>query len=116
MRAVGSSSPRAKVELSLELSDLRRYFDVVVAGDDERDGVPLAGKPAPDIYLAAAAGLGVDPGLCIALEDSRAGAAAASSAGMRVIAVARPGAPPVEGAATVDVIDPELILVWMGLR
>ena len=114
--AVGSSSPRRRVELSLTLTDLARYFDVVVAGDDVLGGADLAGKPAPDIYLAAAAGLGVDPAQCIAIEDSEAGSAAAVAAGMRVIAVARPGAPPVEGSATVNVIDAELILMWLGLR
>ena len=114
--AVGSSSPRRRVEPTLALTDVARYFEVVVAGDDLRNGAMLASKPDPDIYLAAAARLRVDPVSCIAIEDSQAGVEAASAAGMRVIAVAREGAPPVSGAATVDAVDPELILVWMGLR
>ena len=44
-------------------------------------------KPHPDIYLAAAASLGVEPSACLALEDSFAGVRAASAAGMPVIMV-----------------------------
>ena len=40
------------------------------------------GKPAPDIYLHTAEQLGVNPELCLALEDSPAGAKAAVAAGM----------------------------------
>src|SRR3546814_9799595 len=43
------------------------------------------GKPHPDIYLAAAEGLGVDPAACLAIEDSPTGARAALAAGMTVI-------------------------------
>lgn len=42
-------------------------------------------KPAPDVYLRAAEGLGVDPGRCVVVEDSAIGARAARAAGMRVI-------------------------------
>lgn len=76
--AVASSSPRERLDLSLRSTGLDRFFDVVVAGDE----VP-AGKPAPDIYLAAAKGLGVDPAVCVAVEDA--------PAGMRVVAVLRGG-------------------------
>lgn len=44
-------------------------------------------KPAPDLYLAAAAALGADPLACAALEDSPPGAAAALAAGMFVVGV-----------------------------
>lgn len=84
--AVASSSPRARLDLSLSSTGLDRFFEVVVAGDEV-----ISGKPAPDIYLAAAAGLGVDPVTCIAVEDAPAGVAAASAAGMRVVAVLRGG-------------------------
>ncbi|MGZ8495600.1 MAG: HAD-IA family hydrolase, partial [Candidatus Binatia bacterium] len=43
------------------------------------------GKPAPDVYLLAAARLGVDPAGCLVLEDSTHGVAAAVAAGMAVI-------------------------------
>ena len=45
-------------------------------------------KPAPDIYLLAAARLGAAPRDCIVVEDSPAGAKAALSAGMRVLGYA----------------------------
>ena len=45
------------------------------------------GKPDPEIYLAAAAALGVAPAACAALEDSAPGIAAAHAAGMAAIMV-----------------------------
>ena len=53
-----------------------------MGGDDV-----INGKPAPDIYLKAAAGLGLPPGECIAIEDSPVGIAAAGAAGIYTIAV-----------------------------
>src|SRR6266508_3874858 len=44
------------------------------------------GKPAPDVYLEAAARLGVPPAACVAVEDSSNGVRSAAAAGMRVIA------------------------------
>lgn len=45
------------------------------------------GKPSPDVYLKAAAGLGVEPFECVVVEDAPAGIEAARAAGMRVIAL-----------------------------
>ena len=47
------------------------------------------GKPAPDAFLLAAEGLGVDPAACVVVEDSPTGVAAGLAAGARVIAVVR---------------------------
>jgi pseudouridine-5'-monophosphatase len=59
-------------------------FSAVVTGDDPR----LAeGKPAPDIFLLAAADLGAQPSGCLVVEDSPAGVEAALRAGMQVIAL-----------------------------
>jgi HAD superfamily hydrolase (TIGR01509 family) len=57
-------------------------FTTIVCGDDPR---VRRGKPAPDIFLAAAQSLGVDPSSCVVVEDSPLGVAAALAAGMRVI-------------------------------
>jgi len=46
------------------------------------------GKPAPDVFLAAAAAQGVEPAACLVIEDSVPGITAAHAAGMRVIALA----------------------------
>ncbi|MCB1263506.1 MAG: HAD family phosphatase [Mycobacterium sp.] len=60
----------------------RHYFTVSVCGDE----VPR-GKPAPDPYRRAAALLGLDPGDCLAVEDSVTGAASAEEAGCPVLVV-----------------------------
>ncbi|MBC9725860.1 HAD family phosphatase [Streptomyces sp. TRM68367] len=59
-----------------------QHFALTVAGDE----VPRT-KPHPDPYLAAAAGLGVDPARCAVVEDTATGVAAAESAGCLVVAV-----------------------------
>ena len=79
---LASNSSRAFVARALAASGLDGAFDAVVTADD----VPRA-KPAPDVYLAAAAALGAQPADCAALEDSQTGVAAARAAGMFVIGV-----------------------------
>ena len=56
--------------------------DVLVSADDI-----TRGKPDPEPYLKAAAALGVDPGVCLVIEDAPAGITAAKAAGMRVVAL-----------------------------
>jgi beta-phosphoglucomutase-like phosphatase (HAD superfamily) len=80
--AVGTCSARAEAELMLQVTGLATHLPVVVAGDE----VPRV-KPAPDIYLKAAALLGIPPVRCLVLEDSPAGIASARAAGMSVFAV-----------------------------
>ena len=64
-------------------------FDVVVAGDHVTNS-----KPHPEPYLTAARLLGLDPAVCVAVEDSPSGVAAALAAGARVVALASPSAVP----------------------
>jgi len=59
---------------------VHRYFEVIVTADDVRRG-----KPDPEVYLRAAAGLRVPPTECLVFEDSVVGVHAARTAGMRVI-------------------------------
>jgi beta-phosphoglucomutase-like phosphatase (HAD superfamily) len=80
--AVASSSAKRLVEAVLARFDLGPRFDAIVTGEQV-----TRPKPAPDIFLAAAARLGVEAQACVVLEDSLAGVKAGRAAGMRVIAV-----------------------------
>jgi HAD superfamily hydrolase (TIGR01509 family) len=90
---LASSSNREVIDLVLDLSGLARVFRVTVSSEE----VPR-GKPAPDVYLEAARGLGVPPERCAAVEDSHNGIRSAKAAGMRVIAIPNQHYPPGEEA------------------
>ena len=81
-QAVGSSAPAGNLDLLLGLTDTRRYFRAVGTGDDVRRG-----KPDPEVFLAAAAKLGVVPSRCVVFEDAVAGVEAAKAGGMACVAV-----------------------------
>ncbi len=87
--AVASSSGLDWVGGHLERLGLRSGFAVVVTRDDLGGGNART-KPAPDLFLLAARRLGVEPGRCVAFEDSPNGVAAARAAGMVVVAVPGP--------------------------
>ena len=87
--ALASSSNREVFEEVLELAGLGDCFRATVSSEEVERG-----KPAPDVYLEAARRLGADPSASVAVEDSTKGIAAASAAGMGVIAVPRPDYPP----------------------
>ena len=76
-RAVATSTERVKTEEWLHLAGLFDRFGALVCGDEVEHG-----KPEPDIFLAAARGIGIDPHRCAVLEDSEAGIRAAHAAGM----------------------------------
>ena len=80
--AVASGSERQVVEEVVSIANLRRFFEAVVTSADV-----ARGKPAPDIFLRAAALLAVAPVDCWVIEDSKPGVAAGLAAGMRVIAI-----------------------------
>lgn len=80
-RAIASSSSPAYLAASLERFGFAGHFGRHVYSADGW----ARGKPHPDIYLAAAKGLGIDPARCLAVEDSPIGARAALAAGMTVI-------------------------------
>lgn len=77
--AVASGSHREWLEHHLDRFDLRRELPVLVGVDHPS---VTAGKPAPDIYLAALAELDVDPATVVAVEDTTRGIASARSAGV----------------------------------
>ena len=80
-KAVASSSALDRIRLSLEVADLLRFFEPRLFSAS----LAAKGKPAPDLFLLAAARLQVDPADCVVVEDSVAGITAAQSAGMRPI-------------------------------
>jgi len=80
--AVASSTAHLEVERRLERAGLLPFFRAVCGGDEV-----ARGKPEPDLYLLAAERLGVDPGRCVAFEDSNHGALAALAAGLAVVVV-----------------------------
>lgn len=81
-RAVATATQRTLADIKLARSQLAPFFRHSVCGDEV-----ARSKPAPDVYLKAAALLGVPVTDCIVLEDSPHGARAALAAGMRVIVV-----------------------------
>jgi len=91
--AVASSSPASLIAVVLDAAELRSAFTAAVSSEEVERG-----KPAPDVYLAAAARLGVRPDTGAAVEDSSNGLRAAAAAGLAVIAIPRPEYPPAEDA------------------
>lgn len=77
-RAVASSSERGPLAMKLRRTGLADLFGPHVYSADD----VVTAKPAPDLYLHAAKGRGVDPALSLAIEDSVAGVRAAKAAGM----------------------------------
>ena len=80
LKAVASSSTREGLERKLRQVGLWDHFDPHVYSADH----VAQAKPAPDLFLHAAAALGVAPRACLVIEDSVNGVTAARRAGMRV--------------------------------
>lgn len=92
--AVGSNGSHEKMQITLGGHGLLPRFRAVLSG--QAIGKP---KPAPDLYLAAAAACGVDPKACVVIEDSPTGAKAALAAGIPCLGFAPEGpqTPPAQG-------------------
>jgi HAD superfamily hydrolase (TIGR01509 family) len=86
--ACASGADRFKVELQLDKCGLMPYFRGRVFSGHE---LPRS-KPAPDVYLAAAAALGIAPPLCAVVEDTVTGVAAGVAAGATVFGYSPPQA------------------------
>jgi len=87
--ALATSALKEKAELLLNLSDTKKYFDVITCGDEI-----INGKPDPEIFLKTAQKLSCEPENCVVLEDSENGITAAYRAGMLPILILdfiRPG-------------------------
>jgi HAD superfamily hydrolase (TIGR01509 family) len=81
-KAIASSGIQRYVEAVLRVNGLLDRFSVIITGDRVAHG-----KPAPDVFLAAARALNAEPQYCLVLEDAPAGVQAAKAAGMTCIAV-----------------------------
>lgn len=80
-QAIGSSSVLKMIQGELGSIGLWEFFDNAVSGS------LLPSKPAPDVFLVAAASLGLAPENCVVFEDSAAGVEAAKAAGCRCVAI-----------------------------
>ena len=104
--ALASNTDRSLVTLALERISLAGRFTAIVTAAEVG-----AAKPAPDVYLAACAGLGVDPADAIGFEDSPSGIAALRAAGVASVGV-RAGGPFDLAAADVVVDSLEEVVGW----
>ena len=106
--AVASSADWIKIEANLNQIGLPADgWDAVVTGDDVEHK-----KPAPDIFLEAAARLKVAPQACVVVEDAVNGIEAAKAAGMRCVAVAQSFAAAQLGRA--DLVRPSVVEVSLA--
>src|SRR5439155_7804180 len=81
--ALATSAGRTRTYETLERFGLTRQFAAVVTGEEAETP-----KPAPEIFLLAAARIETDPNCCVVVEDSVAGVAAARAAGMKCVGFA----------------------------
>ncbi len=78
--AIASGGHRGNIEQVLNLIKLEKYFDSIVGGEEAKKR-----KPDPEVFLLAASKLGIEPGRCVAIEDSIPGSVAVKRAGMTLI-------------------------------
>lgn len=83
--AIGSSSPKKQIKYVLNKLDITHLFDSKVGAEDI-----ARSKPDPEVFLKAAAQLGVSPSKCLVIEDSSLGVEAAKSAHMKCIGFRNP--------------------------
>jgi HAD superfamily hydrolase (TIGR01509 family) len=113
---VASNGSHDKMRRTLGLTGLHPRFEGrIFSAQDVR-----LGKPAPDLYLHAAATMGVEPSRCVVVEDSPPGVAAARAAGMRCIGYAaftpadRLAGPGVTVCSTMAAVRDELLGIHAG--
>ncbi|MGY4573586.1 MULTISPECIES: HAD family hydrolase [Bradyrhizobium] len=109
--AIVTSSSRRSAERNLTLAGIRDRFDTLLTLDDVAQG-----KPDPELYLKAAARLGVTPAACIAVEDSNHGVAAAHAAGAITLMVPDMAPPTDETRAKCAAVLPDLNAVLALLQ
>lgn len=103
--AIASNSPSEIVRETVAKMGWGPLFTAAVGTEDVAEG-----KPAPDLYLAAARACGADPSTCVVIEDSPMGAAAGRAAGAFVLTVGAVGAG--HGDLNIDSLTDPRILAW----
>ncbi|MFO0797669.1 MAG: HAD family phosphatase [Gemmataceae bacterium] len=105
LQGLGSSAPRANLDLILRHTGTAGRFTAIVSGDDVK-----CGKPDPEVFLKAAAQLGVPAARCVVFEDAPSGVAAAKAAGMACVGMTFVGHHPAERLrdAGADLVVPSL--------
>ena len=78
---LGNTS-KTNIEYTLSGTGLKPYFDVIVGGEDVKQG-----KPDPEIFLMTARQLGIPAPRCLVFEDALLGIEAACQAGMKAVAI-----------------------------
>jgi HAD superfamily hydrolase (TIGR01509 family) len=81
-KAVATSTGKTAATWKLQTTNIAHRFHTIIGGDEVENG-----KPAPDIFLKAAAALNTPPEHCIVLEDTEAGITGATAAKIRTIAI-----------------------------
>ena len=102
--AVASSSPTEVIKTNLGQVGIIDYFDALIGGDQIK-----CGKPAPDIFLKAAASINLSPGDCYVFEDSLNGVRAAHAAKCTAVMIPDQVPPTDEIRKIADAIIPSLV-------
>lgn len=82
LQALGTSAPQGNIDAAFDVLGIEKFFDAVMSSEQVK-----AGKPSPDVFLAAAERMKVAPENCIVVEDAPAGIEAARRAGMKSVGV-----------------------------
>lgn len=110
-RAVATSTRHEWALKKLRKAGILDCFQGMVCGDQVSQG-----KPHPEIFLTAASKIGIDPALCLVLEDSDPGVRGACAAGMKVIQVPDVKAPSQEVRGFGHLICDSLLLAHQQMR
>jgi HAD superfamily hydrolase (TIGR01509 family) len=112
-RIVASSSPRWQIERNLKATRIDGYFDQIFSSEQV-----ARAKPAPDVFLGAAAAMAVPPENCLVLEDSVNGIQAAAAGGMIPVMIPDLRQPDAETqrAAAAVLSNLEQVIAWITLH
>jgi len=88
--AVVSSSALSRVVASIKKTEMEKFFPADHVFSAATSLPKPTSKPDPAVYLHACKVIGVEPGQCVAIEDSKSGATAAMRAGIPLIGYVGP--------------------------